>query len=1048
MVRKCGALLVILGVFLPGVASALGLGELRLTSFLNEPLRAEVDLLDIGGLDEGQLRVRLASRADFDRAGIERVYFLTGLKFEVVVREDGTGRLLITSHDPVLEPYLDFLVEARWPQGRILREYTVLLDLPALVGPDSGMTAGAIAPQPEPLVDELQTPEAQAQQARYGAEAVEPPQAGSEYLVKQDETLWSIASRARPDGSTVHQTMLDIRRLNPDAFIGGNINQMKAGYVLRLPTTAQISDTDLERAVEEIVQQGQDWRANQAAIDAREMAGDMEEGSGEGADSEEQGRLQIAGVDGDANTSAPVEGVSSADLEQLDQARRDNDELQTRILAMEEQMLTLQRLLTLKDDQIAALQSALGGEELETPAAIDEMEGTISEMPELPSEAVDETAPIEPEVQPEPRPEVDFSTPPPADEGIVGLLMDNLLYIIGVLVLLIALVVWRFKDKLKLGGLGNKLPKLGRKGTQQTTDGDTDDEFAGVELGDDGLIIDEFSDQTEEDGLSSERLSFTDTDENAYAAQFETGDALAEADIYIAYGRFPQAIDLLKAAIAVEPANVEYRVKLMEAAVEMADREEFQQQYADLQLIGDEPALRRGRELLEAVDGGEVWLEDLPEPSITEDDIAAAAAAAAPAATPEPVVEEVDLGEEDFGFDDEQVSPEDTATGLDDGLEHDSLDLDIDDLSPADDLEAAEDLELDADLSLDLDDDLAADADTDAESDTSAELDIDLEIDDAAAEPAPASDPQQLAELDEFDLDSTESADFDQLLDEAADEQSDDELVTEAAAEDEDALDLSGMVEEEPASEEQEDIEEDASDLDSFDMSDFSASQPEAEAQAEAEAEAALDDDVELPDLELDEITQDLPADEEIELVGSDSEPESADVELADELDLDSSSADEPAIEAEPMPESEEAPAPENDGLPEEPVDLSEPPAELAGNNDELITDFGDLEIESGDGFIMEAEIDLEAEAEDDVDLEQSLDELTSSFDSEPEADQEDAGLVFAADGDEISTKLDLARAYMDMGDEEGARNILEEVLQDGSDGQKQEAQSLIDSID
>lgn len=319
MVRRCKALLVIVGVLLPAMASALGLGELRLTSFLNEPLRAEIDLLDVQGLDEGQLKIRLASRSDFDRAGVERAYFLTSMKFDVLIREDGTGRLLVTSRDAVLEPYLDFLVEARWPSGRILREYTLLLDLPALAGPDSGMTASASLPQLTPIETGQKAATAAAKAVaeveRYGADADSDPAPGLDYLVKQHETLWSIASRARPQGTSVQQAMLDIKRLNPAAFIGGNINQMKVGYLLRLPTRAEISDLDPQQLIVEIEQQEQSWRDNQAAIDARGPDASTADGVGRGQTDEEQGRLQIAGVEeseggGSAVNAAGLEGAA------------------------------------------------------------------------------------------------------------------------------------------------------------------------------------------------------------------------------------------------------------------------------------------------------------------------------------------------------------------------------------------------------------------------------------------------------------------------------------------------------------------------------------------------------------------------------------------------------------------------------------------------------------------------------------------------------------------------------------------------------------------
>ena len=120
MKRTCALLLVVCGLLSPGMAAALGLGEISLKSYLNEPLSAEVQLLEIGDLDPSQIRVRLATREDFSRAGVERAYFLTSLKFEVVGEGADSARLVITSPDPVREPYLDFIVEARWPTGRLL----------------------------------------------------------------------------------------------------------------------------------------------------------------------------------------------------------------------------------------------------------------------------------------------------------------------------------------------------------------------------------------------------------------------------------------------------------------------------------------------------------------------------------------------------------------------------------------------------------------------------------------------------------------------------------------------------------------------------------------------------------------------------------------------------------------------------------------------------------------------------------------------------------------------------------------------------------------
>ena len=662
MVRKSASLLVILGCLAPGMAAALGLGELTLHSYLNEPLKAEVDLLETAELGADQIKIRLASRADFVRAGVARQYFLTSLNFELEFSDDGTIGLLLTSTERVREPFLNFLIEARWPHGRILREYTVLLDPPLVSGPGSGVIATVSVPASEPVREPSATAGSDsavpARADRYGSNAVAMPTAGAEYLVQRNETLWSIAARSRPAGTSIQQTMLDIQRLNPQAFIGNNINQLKAGYVLHLPSSTDISDEDFERAVAEVAQQEANWQDHVATIDARRPQTDGTDGSGVAGSDEDQGRLQIAGAD---------LGVR---MEYLDRMQRDNSDLLVRVGAMEEQVDTLKRLVALKDDQISALQSALAGSS-DGIAVPDQQSGTIDS-------GTDE--------QLEPGPDEGLVNDLDASIAGIDTAPDYLVYIVAILAIVLAGVGWLLRDKLNLPRL--RVPKLslGRRGASQDQAGgaaSVDDEFAGVVLvADDDLIVDEFMDDSTDGAVKIATLtSFSAPDEEAYAAQFETGDALAEADIYIAYGRFPQAVDLLKTAIAMEPINTRYRVKLMEACVEMVESEEFQQQFADLQLINDDAALQRARALLDAVDGGEVWLEDLPEPSLTADDVAAAQEALA-AAEPAPAQDS-----EDTALPDSELAGEDAEEG---GLEL----VDLDGYDVKDDLKIESEPEL------------------------------------------------------------------------------------------------------------------------------------------------------------------------------------------------------------------------------------------------------------------------------------------------------------------------------------------------------------------
>ena len=118
------------GALHSGLVSALGLGELALDSTLNQPFRAEIPLRDIGELDVEQIRVQLADSTAFENAGVDRSQFLSSLEFKVELLSGGNGRIIVTTAKAVVEPYLDFIVEARWPNGKMIREYTVLLDLP------------------------------------------------------------------------------------------------------------------------------------------------------------------------------------------------------------------------------------------------------------------------------------------------------------------------------------------------------------------------------------------------------------------------------------------------------------------------------------------------------------------------------------------------------------------------------------------------------------------------------------------------------------------------------------------------------------------------------------------------------------------------------------------------------------------------------------------------------------------------------------------------------------------------------------------------------
>ena len=217
MLRKLGFGLTAVAMMAPGVAAALGVGEYQLNSYLNQPLDMDVSLHEVGDLSAEEILVNLAPQSEFDAAGVDRSYFLNRLAFSVELQEGDKAQLHISTDQPVREPYLNFLVEFLWPTGRLMREYTVLLDPPSFA--DSAVTAAptisrvpqpvtrseptpapAPAPAPTPTSQPDSTPEpaieSEPQQVQ-SAPAVADSGPRSRYTVRSSDTMWQIAQIGR-----------------------------------------------------------------------------------------------------------------------------------------------------------------------------------------------------------------------------------------------------------------------------------------------------------------------------------------------------------------------------------------------------------------------------------------------------------------------------------------------------------------------------------------------------------------------------------------------------------------------------------------------------------------------------------------------------------------------------------------------------------------------------------------------------------------------------------------------------------------------------------
>lgn len=677
MARRIAAVVFSLGCIQASPVMALGLGEMTLDSYLNEPLRAEVDLLNTGGLHEDQIKIRLATTDDFKRMGVDRAYFLTSISFVVEIDDSGRARIVITSEDPVLEPYLDFVVEARWPSGRLLREYTVLVDPPVFDQSNTVISASSRVAQiegepdpakkkqigtsnPETRIDVRDSQLAQGDMPARDFNASTSPAAlpGTRYMIHRDDTLWQIASQARPGAASVHQTMLEIQRLNPDAFIGGNINLIKAGYIIYLPDEGDISIADQSLAEVEVRQQNEAWREDKLS----------EPGYGSGpslrisAATEEESGDVAATQSETAATAAAMETAEKAELERV--------EMQQRLESMEQQLETLQRIVSLKDDQIAALQGVLADQQADVDTGLAQadaeelaaLEGEAEEMVDAAGETSVEAdeAVVETEAAaaaPEPAkaaPAAPVVDTPGADDspGFFG----NLWLVLVAAVLGVAGIIYMRRRRQE--------PDEDMFETETAPESDV---FADVELTEQELDVEEAVVPTPAEE-PPEPAPEAVTDSRGYGehkhdeyASDEASDALAEAEIYIAYGRYPQAIDLLKNALGNDPDNVSYRLKLVQLYVETDNRTSALQELAELELIGDEAAIAAARAALEG--GGE-------KPAQGED----------------PVLESAE-------------ADTDLLAELDEPLESDFSDLEIEEPeAPALELELEDELDLSADF--------------------------------------------------------------------------------------------------------------------------------------------------------------------------------------------------------------------------------------------------------------------------------------------------------------------------------------------------------------
>ncbi len=608
-----------------GIVDAAGLGRMNVLSQLGQPFLAEIELVNVSKEELATLTARLAAPDAYRVANLQYNPVLNGMRLVVERGPDGRPFIRATSTRPVAEPFLDMLVELAWQGGKIVREYSALLDPPGMDTPAPAVTAPVVAAplaQAAPAMKPpaaVATPAPAAVAAPAMAPAAKPaaapapvaaapmasrPITGSEYAVKQGDTLGQIAAGMRPEGISLDQMMIGLLRANPDAFINNNINLVKAGKILKVPERDQLAGMAPGEASQEVRVHATNWNAYRAKvadtapavaatapatkgkITARVEDKAAPSGSkdvvvlskGEGA----------AGKGGDGKAAADRVRALQEDLAARDKALAESKE---RVAILEKTIKDMQKLAEVKSPTMAAAQQAGKGDpkadakappkpdakapeapkpEAKAPEA-PKPEAKAPEAPKPEAKAPEAPAPAEkpvaeaPKTDPAPAPKAVppepkkapakavTPPPPPPAPGIMDTVMDNIVPIGGGAAVLAGLAgLWAVRRRKKDEEVVDDEPAMARA---EPFTGNVDTAAAA--------------------GVATAAVAAAAAVTPTVSNVTDMVDPIEEAQVYIDHGRDTQAEEILKEAMSRDPQRQDVQLKLLEVYAARGDKGAF-----------------------------------------------------------------------------------------------------------------------------------------------------------------------------------------------------------------------------------------------------------------------------------------------------------------------------------------------------------------------------------------------------------------------------------------------------------------------------------------
>ena len=624
LMRNCYRVLLLV-LLLPSATLALGLGEIHLKSALNAPLDADIDVVGAGPDELSGLKVSLASREAFGRSGLEYPAFLGGVTLEPQKTADGRTVIHMHSADAINEPIATVLVEVNWARGHLVREYTVLLDPPVFSGEAASATsvaapvtgdsarsgsverrapsAATSSANSAPVAAPASVASAAAPSGSAPANSSSAPRgiaaAGGSYTVRGGDTLSAITAQAYGAGDRLarQRELVAVYRANPAAF-DGNMNILRAGRRLTLPGDAELTAISPGEASAEVHRQYSAWNGGHGAAAA--AGASAAAGAGqlrlvppkESAPAPSNGAAPNPGTTGNAGAASGAATSTAAAS-----AAAASAALQQRVGQLESQLAESQRLLQVKNAELAALQArpaqGAAAPAPAAPAAPPAAAPTPAPAP-APSAA---TAP-----PPAESPAAAAPTPPPAAKPHVAPtpvasesgnsfldLMEEYWYLpAGLVAVLVILLVLRAVRSRQEDAFDRSLGRLSQPGFESKTLNDQTRVSDTVPLRALGPSREEQSYRVEESGAhelpaaaiadtgaSGRHVAIDDHVPTEAPVALDQGDPLAEADFHMAYGLYDQAADLVQIAISREPERRDLRLKLLEVFFVWGNKDRF-----------------------------------------------------------------------------------------------------------------------------------------------------------------------------------------------------------------------------------------------------------------------------------------------------------------------------------------------------------------------------------------------------------------------------------------------------------------------------------------